>query len=254
MDKAAGDAFLIDGLITAGLIVTGYLPVVGISGVIYIISKNIAGAIAGYTIRKTIDEYYKEDTTSDYAIRIFGGTVGGAMKYGISKGFALDKMIIGAVNNALYEYMKKPIGANIENGNVAGLFSTVWQIEFIDNIIDEILKRPVLIEYSNKIGSEFSDFEVLSFEMIWLSHMISCTIATSVLSMSIWTFDNEKGYTELDYNRKNIVDGPLVHTYTLMMGTPIKTETDNIDNIKNGDQYTFTCPASETLDNTNGDQ
>ena len=226
MPKAAGDAILIDGLITAGLMTTGFMPFTG-----SIIAMNIAGAIAGYTIRKTIDEYFKEDTTLDYTTRIFGGAVGGAIKYGISKDFTLEKMTIGAVNNALYEYMKQPIGSNIEGGNVFGLFSTILQIETTDGIIEVCLE--------NKLG-------ISSF-----IPKAATIMATSVLSMSIWTFDNKKGYTELDYHPKNVVDGLLAHTYNLMMGTPIKTKTDNIDDLY---PYTFTCPASETLDNTNGDQ
>lgn len=106
------------------------------------------GALVGYTIRRTCNNYYNEGENNWIC-----GFIGGAVKYGIKANplsllkqgidYGAKEMFIGGINNALYEYnaskMKEYAKDNSALGHLYSIYS-IFKIENMDSVLSNILK------------------------------------------------------------------------------------------------------------------
>jgi hypothetical protein len=107
------------------------------------ILPGIIGATIAYDLRASINSYFENSKLHGVA----GGFFAGAIKYGIA-GLTLDKkvLLIGAMNNAAYEYFKTADDDPVTNNDVIGLYALLFQIEGTDAVLNVMLREKGILE------------------------------------------------------------------------------------------------------------
>ncbi len=158
--EALEEAIVLDGVVFYALGAPAIYPIIG--------------ATIAYDIRKAANEYLEKDAV----VKNVGvGAVAGAIKYGIA-GLTLGKsLLIGAVNNGLYEYFKPEVGDTVGNLDVIGLQASLLQIEGTDVILKKVLTENVNLK----------------------SELLTTLKVTALLSASLWLFLQDKKLNELHF-------------------------------------------------------
>ena len=185
--EALTDAIILDGVLFGAmscLSFSGKVATLGFFGsyvvpfaIVYSIAEislTISAATIAYDIRKAANEYFGEDNV---VANVVVGVFAGAIKYG-TIGITLDWkiLLIGATNNGLYEYFKSEVGSAIDNGDIIGLYTSVFQIEGTDAILKKVLNDNVNLK----------------------SELFTTLNVVTLLSASLWLFLQDKKLSELD--------------------------------------------------------
>ena len=223
---ALNDAILLDGI----LLYTLGVPIL----------HPIIGSTIAYDLRKSINSYFENSKLHGVA----GGVFAGAIKYGVSKSTINPKiLLIGAVNNALYEYFKPEFGATITNADAIGLYVSLTLIEGVDAVLKFALTHG--LDHDPVLGVERNLNSLLEQTMTTLK------VAGS-LSASTWIFLEDEGeFTwtlgrTLSIPNKVIDDIAYTVNYVINLQKPIPN-TNAQCALKNFTKLD-TCPADEYYD------
>jgi len=152
------------------------------------ILPGIIGATIAYNLRASINNYF--ENSKQYGVA--GGFFAGAIKYGIA-GLTLDKkvLLIGAMNNAAYEYFKTAGDDLVTNNDVIGLYALLFQIEGIDAALNVMLREKGKLE-----------------------QLTTTLKVAGLLSGSVWGFLTEKDKSFYCDNTKCYEKDLLIHNIT----------------------------------------
>ncbi|MFK7760876.1 MAG: hypothetical protein AB8B46_01970 [Candidatus Midichloriaceae bacterium] len=151
------------------------------------ILPGIIGATIAYDLRASINNYF--ENSKPYGVA--GGFFAGAIKYGIA-GLTLDKkvLLIGAINNAAYEYFSKEVSAIVNNNDIVGLYASFFQIEGLDAFLNIIQKYAFYQDMdADNIMQKYA-----------LNQLITTLNVAALLSGSAWVLLQKSKFSELEYN------------------------------------------------------
>ena len=148
---------------------------------------GIIGATIAYDLRASINNYF--ENSKPYGV--VGGAVAGAIKYGITKStLDIKTLLIGAMNNAAYEYFSKEVGATANNNDVLGLFTSLFQIEGLDAFFN-IMQKYAL----------YQDMDTDNVMQKYALNQLTTTLkVAALLSGSAWILLEKSKFSELKYN------------------------------------------------------
>ena len=156
----------------------------------------IIGATVAYNLRANINDYFENSKPHG----VVGGFIAGAIKYGIAKSTLDWKILLmGSINNALYEWFKTTTKDTVTNNDVVGLYTLFVQIEGVDalfNIMQTYVlyqdKTTFLETMQKDVAYKNMDDAVNIMQKYVLNQLTIPLKVAGLLSVSVWGYLSAK--------------------------------------------------------------